>query len=663
MDSISPLAKILAEANGIDWRSIQGSGQGGSVVEQDILNYLSRVMSGDEEPPATPVDDLPEGWTGEMPPMPVNPSGLEALKAAGVESDITDFVDQQAQAAMPQVAAYAVAAQPGLAQAIASVPVTEMPAADLPAADLPAAEPVVIRPVLPEAVVMAAPVAGPSDAAHHDDLDADSEFELDDLNEDDLELDDLESGGAPDWSQAAHAQPAVQVPNVQVQHAYDPVEADPEADFVMADTHTAGSAPADSHGADSAGHSLPADPYGLGTPAVAPVHDAYPAAMHADSTQPQIEASQIEALQVEQAPVEQAPVAAPANVAFAAPVPPIPEVSVPEISEPEQEMPVEAAAAVATGAAGFGLGGFLSRLYGNRNAAEPSEPVVSEPVVSEPAYTQPPSPEPLVAEYAEPTIGTVHAEPFVAPAAEPAEPVADQWRGQEPAVSRYAEPQQPIALPEAHEAEQSVEDQVVAESSATESPVTELAVTELAATELPATESQATGPAEPEHADVVAAVSEAVPVPAGATTLRLNVDLSALETARAQLSEALYRDVPLPLLVARAAARSAGTLGLNGPVALGTHAGQALAADLSGDFRASLDDLKRHADAQPALLVLDAAELGLDELHRGACSLSLGRSAAGQAALSLRGDIDPVHGAQFLHEVAGLLDTPIRLLF
>ena len=246
--------------------------------------------------------------------------------------------------------------------------------------------------------------------------------------------------------------------------------------------------------------------------------------------------------------------------------------------------------------------------------------------------------------------------------------MADQWRGQEPAVSGYAEPQQPIALPEAHEAEQSVEDQVVTESPATESPVTESPVTELAATklaaaELPATELQATGPAEPEHADVVAAVSEAVPVPAGATTLRLNVDLSALETARAQLSEALYRDVPLPLLVARAAARSAGTLGLNGPVALGTHAGQALAADLSGDFRASLDDLKRHADAQPALLVLDAAELGLDELHRGACSLSLGRSAAGQAALSLRGDIDPVHGAQFLHEVAGLLATPIRLLF
>ncbi|MFC6618566.1 E3 binding domain-containing protein, partial [Deinococcus radiophilus] len=55
MDNISPLAKTLAESNGIDWRSIQGTGDGGQVVEQDIINYLTRVMSGEEEPPATPL--------------------------------------------------------------------------------------------------------------------------------------------------------------------------------------------------------------------------------------------------------------------------------------------------------------------------------------------------------------------------------------------------------------------------------------------------------------------------------------------------------------------------------------------------------------------------------------------------------------------------------
>lgn len=85
MEMIAPLAKVLAEANGIDWRKIQGSGDGGQVVEQDILNYLSRIMSGDEEPPATPVDAPPPDWNGEMPSM-------DLLAAAGVDSEIADFV-------------------------------------------------------------------------------------------------------------------------------------------------------------------------------------------------------------------------------------------------------------------------------------------------------------------------------------------------------------------------------------------------------------------------------------------------------------------------------------------------------------------------------------------------------------------------------------------
>ena len=88
MEMIAPMAKILAEANGIDWRSIQGSGEAGTIVEQDILNYLMRVMNGEEEPPSTPVDEPPPDWTGEMPPMP----SMEMMTQAGIESDITDFV-------------------------------------------------------------------------------------------------------------------------------------------------------------------------------------------------------------------------------------------------------------------------------------------------------------------------------------------------------------------------------------------------------------------------------------------------------------------------------------------------------------------------------------------------------------------------------------------
>lgn len=51
---ITPLARRLAEENGIDWRQIVGSGPDGTVTERDILNYLAKVMSGEvtlEGPP------------------------------------------------------------------------------------------------------------------------------------------------------------------------------------------------------------------------------------------------------------------------------------------------------------------------------------------------------------------------------------------------------------------------------------------------------------------------------------------------------------------------------------------------------------------------------------------------------------------------------------
>ena len=93
MERIAPLAKILAEANGIEWQQLNGTGAGGMIVEQDILDYLSRVMSGEAEPPSTPVDAPPPDWTGEDLPG----GGMfdaQMLSQAGVESDIADFVQQ-----------------------------------------------------------------------------------------------------------------------------------------------------------------------------------------------------------------------------------------------------------------------------------------------------------------------------------------------------------------------------------------------------------------------------------------------------------------------------------------------------------------------------------------------------------------------------------------
>ncbi len=58
--SIIPSAQRLAETNNVNWRTLQGSGDGGSVVERDVLAHLARVMLGEEETNPTP-EPLPEG--------------------------------------------------------------------------------------------------------------------------------------------------------------------------------------------------------------------------------------------------------------------------------------------------------------------------------------------------------------------------------------------------------------------------------------------------------------------------------------------------------------------------------------------------------------------------------------------------------------------------
>ncbi len=62
---ISNLARRLAEQNNVAWQSLSGSGPDGRVVERDVLDYLARVMAGEEALDPTP-EPLPEGmeaWT------------------------------------------------------------------------------------------------------------------------------------------------------------------------------------------------------------------------------------------------------------------------------------------------------------------------------------------------------------------------------------------------------------------------------------------------------------------------------------------------------------------------------------------------------------------------------------------------------------------------
>jgi hypothetical protein len=58
--SITPSVQRLAEENNVDWRVLQGSGEGGAVTEYDVLEHLTRVMRGEEALDPTP-EPLPEG--------------------------------------------------------------------------------------------------------------------------------------------------------------------------------------------------------------------------------------------------------------------------------------------------------------------------------------------------------------------------------------------------------------------------------------------------------------------------------------------------------------------------------------------------------------------------------------------------------------------------
>ncbi len=86
---IAPIARRLAEENNVDWRTLAGSGDGGSIGERDVLNYLGQVMLGAKPLAPTP-EPLPEGleaWAEEgyttPPSTPENaPTALLPVQAA-----------------------------------------------------------------------------------------------------------------------------------------------------------------------------------------------------------------------------------------------------------------------------------------------------------------------------------------------------------------------------------------------------------------------------------------------------------------------------------------------------------------------------------------------------------------------------------------------------
>lgn len=68
---ITALARRLAEQNNVDWRGLHGSGDGGRIVERDVLDYLARVMAGEEalDPTPEPLPDGMEAWPDQDPEL------------------------------------------------------------------------------------------------------------------------------------------------------------------------------------------------------------------------------------------------------------------------------------------------------------------------------------------------------------------------------------------------------------------------------------------------------------------------------------------------------------------------------------------------------------------------------------------------------------------
>lgn len=76
---ITPLARRLAEENGIDWRQIRGTGPDGTVVERDILTFLAKVMAGEVNLPPAPEEVAPPPST-----IPNMAQAQAALEKEGV---------------------------------------------------------------------------------------------------------------------------------------------------------------------------------------------------------------------------------------------------------------------------------------------------------------------------------------------------------------------------------------------------------------------------------------------------------------------------------------------------------------------------------------------------------------------------------------------------
>lgn len=82
---IAPLAKRLAEENNVNWRALTGSGANGRILERDVLEYLARVMAGEEDinPTAEPLPEGLDAWPED---------DVKSYYGVDTSAEVSDFV-------------------------------------------------------------------------------------------------------------------------------------------------------------------------------------------------------------------------------------------------------------------------------------------------------------------------------------------------------------------------------------------------------------------------------------------------------------------------------------------------------------------------------------------------------------------------------------------
>lgn len=207
---ISALAKRLAEQNNVDWRKLTGTGEGGKVVERDVLDYLARVMAGEEA-----VDPTPE-------PLP---EGMEAWP----DQDAPSYFDRNAaRSAQPAPAAdpAPLDAAPGFDAPAFDAPAPDAPSLDVPSADAPAFDaPAYEAPAAEAPAPEAAPVWGAPEAPLADALD--DTDDTDEVLSDDIFL--FDDGTDEPEPEAATALPPVLAPEPAPEPFTAPAHAAPDA--------------------------------------------------------------------------------------------------------------------------------------------------------------------------------------------------------------------------------------------------------------------------------------------------------------------------------------------------------------------------------------------------------------------------------------------------